>query len=108
MHRPVAEPGNVPSSLKVFGVKFGITAFFIVFRPDLGTLSPAHRLDKPVSGVLLLPRTSAAAEALRDKITNRQVNKAYVARVEGMFPVSPSPFSWPYGLMWALLLPTIR
>lgn len=57
--------------------------YLFLFRPDLGTLSPAHRLDKPVSGVLLLTRNSAAAEAMRGKITERKVSKAYVARVEG-------------------------
>ena len=49
----------------------------------MGTLSPAHRLDKPVSGVLLLTRNSAAADAMRGKITEQNVSKAYVARVEG-------------------------
>jgi RNA pseudouridylate synthase len=56
-------------------------------RPDLGKISPAHRLDKPVSGVLLLTRNAAAAEAMRGKITDRDVSKGYVARVEGMSSV---------------------
>lgn len=37
-------------------------------RPDLGSLHPVHRLDKPVSGLLLFARHSAAADNLRGLI----------------------------------------
>ncbi len=37
-------------------------------RPDLGTLHPVHRLDKPVSGLLLFARHPAAADSLRELI----------------------------------------
>jgi 23S rRNA-/tRNA-specific pseudouridylate synthase len=63
-------------------------------RPELGKLSPAHRLDKPVSGVLLLTRNAAAAEGVRGKITEREVSKGYVARVEGMCDVYASCMVW--------------
>ena len=40
-------------------------------RPDLGHLHPVHRLDKPVSGVLLLARSPAAAARLNTKVAVR-------------------------------------
>jgi len=47
---------------------------------------PVHRLDKPVSGVLLLARSAAAADAASAAIARREVAKTYVARVCGVFP----------------------
>ena len=59
-------------------------------RPDLGKLLPVHRLDRPVSGVLICARHSAAAEALRLEIAEKgSVRKLYVARVRGVFPSGP-------------------
>ncbi|KAK9831135.1 hypothetical protein WJX74_004556 [Apatococcus lobatus] len=55
-------------------------------RPDLGSLHPVHRLDKPVSGLLLFARHSAAADDLRGLIQGHAVTKVYVARVQGCFP----------------------
>ena len=52
-------------------------------RPELGELHAVHRLDKPVSGVLLLSRTAAAADSVRARIMDRSLRKVYVARVEG-------------------------
>ena len=49
---------------------------------------PVHRLDKPVSGVLVLARTAAAADAAAAAIARREVVKTYVARVVGAFPGS--------------------
>ena len=40
-------------------------------RPDLGPLHPVHRLDKPVSGLLLFARHPAAADNLRELIQVR-------------------------------------
>ena len=42
-----------------------------------------HRLDKPVSGVLLLAKTSKALERLHESFRLRQMRKTYVALVEG-------------------------
>lgn len=46
-------------------------------------LSPAHRLDKPVSGVLIFSRNSNAADMLRRAINHGETKKLYVARVQG-------------------------
>ena len=42
-----------------------------------------HRLDRPVSGVLVLARTSKAASRLSAQFRERTVEKEYVALVEG-------------------------
>jgi 23S rRNA pseudouridine1911/1915/1917 synthase len=44
------------------------------------------RLDAPVSGALVVARTSAAAAHLASQFRQRSVDKTYVAVVEGRFP----------------------
>src|SRR3990172_1457513 len=46
-------------------------------------LEPIHRLDKPVSGLVLFARTSKALERLNAAMRERQIRKTYLARVEG-------------------------
>lgn len=41
-----------------------------------------HRLDKPVSGVIVLAKTSKAAARLSEQFRNRTVHKVYLAVVE--------------------------
>lgn len=79
----VNKPAGVPVHVAGQYRKNTVVGLLEAHRPDLGALAPCHRLDKPVSGVLLLSRTAAAAEALRSKITTHAVHKRYVARVEG-------------------------
>lgn len=56
-------------------------------HPELGNLHPVHRLDKPVSGVLIFARNAAAADTLRQGIADKgSVTKIYIARVAGKFP----------------------
>jgi 23S rRNA pseudouridine1911/1915/1917 synthase len=45
-----------------------------------------HRLDRPVSGVVLLARTSKAASRLSEQFRAGQVDKRYRAIVEGFIP----------------------
>lgn len=45
-----------------------------------------HRLDQPVSGVLLLARTSKAASRLSEQFRAGRVRKLYWAEVEGLVP----------------------
>src|SRR5205809_8009124 len=51
-----------------------------------------HRLDRPVSGVVLFARSSKAAQRLADQFRERQVQKLYWALVEG--EVSPEEGDW--------------
>jgi 23S rRNA pseudouridine1911/1915/1917 synthase len=49
-----------------------------------GRLWLVHRLDAPVSGVLLVATTRAAAAALSAAFRDRQVEKTYLALVDGV------------------------
>jgi len=52
-------------------------------KPGEVYLGLVHRLDRPVSGVLLLARTSKAAARLSEQFRERDVHKVYHALVEG-------------------------
>lgn len=49
-------------------------------------LEPIHRLDKPVSGIVLFARTSKALSRLHGEMRERQIKKTYHALVEGSPP----------------------
>lgn len=42
-----------------------------------------HRLDRPVSGVVLMAKTSKALSRMNDKFKNREIAKTYLAIVRG-------------------------
>jgi 23S rRNA pseudouridine1911/1915/1917 synthase len=46
-------------------------------------LHAIHRLDKPVSGLLLFARTSKALSRLNEQSRNLEIQKVYLAEVEG-------------------------
>ena len=48
-----------------------------------GDLHGNHRLDRPASGVMVLARTSKAAQRLTDQFRQRSPQKNYLALVEG-------------------------
>lgn len=52
-------------------------------KPGNVFLEPAHRLDKPVSGIVLFARTSKALERLNEMMRKREIVKVYHAWVEG-------------------------
>ena len=52
-------------------------------RPGAVFLGLVHRLDRPVSGVMVLARTSKAAARLTQAFKEREVEKRYLAVVEG-------------------------
>lgn len=51
-------------------------------------LHPVHRLDTPVSGIVLFARTSKALSRLQESIRNNKLQKVYAVEVEGH--LSPS------------------
>jgi 23S rRNA pseudouridine1911/1915/1917 synthase len=51
-----------------------------------------HRLDRPVSGVVLFARNTKAARRLAEQFEQRQVRKVYWAIVEGL--VEPESGTW--------------
>ncbi len=64
------------------------TTFAIqLLRDQLGQyVYPAHRLDKPTSGVLLFAKSTEALAAVRNQFESHQVNKTYLALVRGFAP----------------------
>src|SRR5471030_1163455 len=57
-------------------------------KPGNVFLGVVHRLDRPVSGVLLFARTSKAAARLSEQFREGTVEKVYWAVVEGTVPTS--------------------
>lgn len=55
-------------------------------KPGNVFLGLLHRLDKPVSGVMLLAKTSKAASRISEQIRNQKVKKTYLTLVEGNAP----------------------
>ena len=55
-------------------------------KPGEAFLGLLHRLDKPVSGVMLMAKTSKAASRISRQIRERSVEKNYLAVVEGFAP----------------------
>lgn len=56
-------------------------------KPGNVFVGVVHRLDRPVSGVVLFARTSKGASRLSEQFRSRSVEKSYLALVEG--DVSP-------------------
>ncbi|KAJ9559549.1 hypothetical protein OSB04_004709 [Centaurea solstitialis] len=53
---------------------------------DLAPLFPVHRLDRLVSGLLILARRASQADLFRQQIESGTVQKQYIAKVVGEFP----------------------
>lgn len=63
-------------------------------KPGNVFLGLLHRLDRPVSGVVLFAKTSKAASRLSQQIRERTVEKFYEALVEGTPPKSGRVRQW--------------
>jgi 23S rRNA pseudouridine1911/1915/1917 synthase len=57
-------------------------------KPGNVFLEPIHRLDKPVSGLVLFARTSKALSRLQEMMRERKIQKKYYALVDHMPPSS--------------------
>jgi len=65
---------------------------FLRSRDDLGAkfyLTPVHRLDRPVTGLVAFARNVRAAKRVSAQFQNRTVEKSYLALVEGNLDPSP-------------------
>ena len=59
---------------------------FLMKRDDAKSkiyLTPIHRLDRPVTGIVVFARNVRAAKRVSAQFQNRTVEKRYLARVEG-------------------------
>ena len=57
-------------------------------KPGEVFLGLVHRLDKPVGGVMVFARTSKAASRLSEQMRSGNINKTYLAIVNGRFKFS--------------------
>jgi 23S rRNA pseudouridine1911/1915/1917 synthase len=62
-------------------------------KPGNVFLGVVHRLDKPVSGVLLFAKTSKAAARLSEQFREGAVEKVYWAVVESLKPADRDPWA---------------
>ena len=77
-----------PSGLAVHGgsgQNLGLIEALRATRPD-ETLELVHRLDKGTSGCLLVAKRRAALRGLQDQLRKHQVEKVYLALVDGNWP----------------------
>lgn len=83
---------NKPAGLLVQGDDTGDTDLLTIGKeflkkkfdkPGKVFLGLVHRLDRPVSGVVALARTSKAASRLSEQFREREPDKRYIALVEG-------------------------
>ena len=77
VHKPATVPVHPTGQYR----KNTVLGLLAAARPDLGRLLPVHRLDKNVSGLLLMARDSASANRLREEVQSHSVRKRYVALV---------------------------
>ena len=78
-----------PAGLPTANAPRGAASVYTWIRHRLGGaafVGIVSRLDAPVSGVLVVAKTSAAAADLAGQFRDRVVEKRYVAVVEGRFP----------------------
>ncbi|MBP6391489.1 MAG: RluA family pseudouridine synthase [Flavobacteriales bacterium] len=82
----IRKPGGMPTQPDQ---RADLDALSIVQRmypaADIGLI---HRLDRPVSGVLVLALNAIALAAMNALFRERQVRKTYLAIVEGVMPVT--------------------
>ncbi len=84
-----------PAGMLIQGDKTGDTTLFEITKtyikkkfkkPGNVYLGLVHRLDRPVSGVIVFARTSKAAVRLNEQIRNRKIKKTYWTLVQGKPP----------------------
>jgi len=80
-----------PAGLATANAARGTPSVFTILqksRPAGAFLGVVSRLDAPVSGVLVMAKTRAAAAELSRQFRERLVEKTYAAVVEGRFPAA--------------------
>lgn len=78
---------NKPSSVAVQPDKTGDVSLMDLLKENLGSeVFLVHRLDRPVSGLVLFARTQEAAARMGEIFQKREADKTYVAFVSGKLP----------------------
>jgi len=86
---------NKPCGIAVHGgsgLNYGVIEALRQLRPDCKALELVHRLDRDTSGLLLIAKKRSLLrhlhQALRGELADGQVDKRYLALVQGHFPAS--------------------
>lgn len=87
---PTQAPPPHPSLESRLRAHFAATAT----APSSDYLALPHRLDRPVSGLILVARTKRAARLLGQQFESRKVSKRYLAWVEGHVEIDPTALTW--------------
>lgn len=61
-------------------------------RPGNVYLGLVHRLDRPVSGIMVFAKTSKAASRLSDQVRKKEIKKTYMAVVKGIIKKDEDTF----------------
>lgn len=78
---------NKPPSIPVHPTgRYYYNSLTEMLKPKYGELYLCHRLDKLTSGIVILARNPQMAASLQREIRSKQVEKFYLARVQGEFP----------------------
>ena len=85
----VIKPANIPVCLDSSNDKDLLTLLKEYIKekyqkPGNVYLGLVHRLDRPVSGIMVFAKTSKAAERLTNQIKNKEFIKTYYAVIEGI------------------------
>lgn len=81
----VDKPGSMPVH-PTGRYRHNTVMYWLAREKGIRNLYPVHRLDKLTSGLLLFARNPQKAEQIASAIRSTQVQKTYLARVEGKFP----------------------
>lgn len=61
-------------------------------KPGNVYLGLVHRLDRPVSGIMVFAKTSKAASRLSDQVRKKEIKKTYIAVVKGIIKKDEDTF----------------
>ncbi len=82
---------NKPAGLSVHGgsgVRLGLIEALRQTRPEWSGLELAHRLDRDTSGCLVIAKNSIFLKQIQSDLKERNVEKTYLALVQGHWPDS--------------------
>ena len=86
----VAKPAPIPSEKNTDYTRSHMRSVLKHQLDIHGRLSALHRLDICTTGVMLWSTTKAGTRCFSNKISNREVQKIYLALVRGEFPAKPT------------------
>ncbi|KAI8064401.1 pseudouridine synthase [Gongronella butleri] len=66
--------------------RFNTIVSILRHKYEIPKLCPSNRLDRPTSGLMLISKTSEKAHKMEREMSQRNIQKEYVARVDGVFP----------------------